>query len=244
GYLAFKPDDKAPKAAPETHRASPAGLAKLPADGWIFTYMDVDAQTFEKFQAMGMNMLQQGGKASPALKKAKAKLHGIGRIESVGAVMNIGMTAITELFVPDPAAYIDACVATAQAMQEGGDGQPGLYKDVKIERDAQTADGLKFTQVSFKMDTEQMQKLVGNAPGQAEMMKAMLGKGDLSQWYGTDGKRLIQIGARSWDEARKMLDSFTNAGGGVGRTAGFKAATSELPERANLVVVFNVQSYL
>ena len=56
----------------------------------------------------------------------------------------------------------------------------------------------------------------------------------MNYWYGTDGKRLFQVVAPNWEEARALIDAYLKGEGGVGQTAGFKAVRSELPGRGQL----------
>jgi hypothetical protein len=150
------------------------------------------------------------------------------------------MRSITEIVVTDPDKYIEASLATLRAMKEGTGGV-NIYKEVKIEPGAQTYEGLKFTRVEMTMDVEELAKLSGNVPGQADMLKEMFGDGKMGHWYGTDGKRLVQIVAMKWEDAKAQLDAYFSGKDSVGRTPGFKAARSELSERASFLMLISAQ---
>src|SRR5204862_574086 len=108
---------------------------------FVYAYMNLEAKTLERLQGMGLRMLSPGGKPSPALEKAMAQLHSLGRIESIGAVsLENGMRSLTEVIASDPKKYMEASLAMLQAMK-GGDGQLNLYKHIKIEPDVQTYRG-------------------------------------------------------------------------------------------------------
>jgi hypothetical protein len=171
-----------------------------------------------------------------------AELHGLGRIESIGsATMDKGMRMLNDLRVTDPKKYMDASIAMVRAMG-GGEGQPRIYKEVKVEPAAQTHQGMTFTHVAVVADIDKLVELSGNVPGQADMMKAMFGDGRINYWYGTDNKRLLQVIAPNWEDARSLIDGYLKGEGGVGQAAGFKAVRSELPQKANVLAILDTQA--
>ena len=229
-FLKVKNDSEAAKSIAGVESDALASLDKLPPDAMAYVYMNVGARMFDRLQAMSLGMLNAGGKPSPELEKAKAELHGLGRIESLGtAAFEKGMRSFKVVRVSDPKKYIDASVAMNRAMS-GGEGLAGLFTDFKVESGAQTYEGLTFTHITATMNVEKLAEASGNQPGQAEALKTMLGDGRISTWYGTDGKRLFEVAAPTWDEAKSQIDPYLKGTGGVGQTAGFKAVRSELPE--------------
>src|SRR5262249_6034525 len=152
--------------------------------------------------------------------------------------MDKGMRGISEIWVPDPKKFIDATLAMLRAIAED---QSKVYKEFKVDPTSQTYRGMTFTHASGIMDPEKLAELVGNNPQQQESMKAMFGDGRLSYWYGTDGKRLLQVMAPNWEEARSFIDSYLDGSRGIGRSAGFKAVRGELPERAGMVLLYSAQ---
>ncbi len=91
------------------------------------------------------------------------------------------------------------------------------------------------------MNVDKLAELSGNQPGQAEALKSMFGDGRLSTWYGTDGKRLFEVAAPTWDEAKALVESYLKGTGGVGDTAGYKAVRSELPDQAAFMMLLSTQ---
>ena len=47
---------------------------------------------------------------------------------------------------------------------KGGKGQLNIYKDIQVERDAQTYQGLTFTKIVVTMDLDKLAQLGGNNP--------------------------------------------------------------------------------
>jgi hypothetical protein len=242
GFLKVTPD--VAKAISADQMSDAASLGKLPVDEMAYVYMNVSAKMFERLQGMSLKMLNPGGKPSPEVEKATAALHGMGRIESLGfASMVKGMRSLNDFKVDDPKKYVEANIAMLKAMS-GGEGQLPIYKDIKIEPDSQKHQGLTFTHVALTMDIDKLAGLAGNVPGQAESMKAMFGDGKFSYWYGTDGKRLLQVIAPNWEDARTLIDGYLKGEHGVGETAGFKTVRAELPREGSILALVEVQAVI
>jgi hypothetical protein len=238
-YLKVKADSDIAKSIAEVRSDRASGLGNLPPGSLGYVYMDVGAKIFERFMGMSMRMFGAGGKPSPALEKATADLHAMGRIESLGGMsMDKGMRGISEIWTEDPKKFIDAVLSMLRAM---GEGEAKIYKEFKVDTAAQTYRGMTFTHASGMLDPEKLAELVGNNPAQQESMKAMFGDGRLSYWYGTDGKRLLQVIAPNWEDARSLIDAYLDGNRGIGRSTGFKAARGELPERASLLLLYSTQ---
>jgi hypothetical protein len=242
GFLKVKSDSDAAKAIAGTRKSDAGSLGNLPRDAMAYISMNVETKTFDRLQGMSLKMLSAGGKPSPELEKAVAELHGLGRIETIGSVsMEKGMRSLNDIQVADPKKYMDASVAVIRAMS-GGKGQASLYKDLKVEPDAQTHQGMAFTHVAVSIDLDKLAEMSGNAPGQLETMKAMFGDGKINYWYGTDGKQVLQVVAPNWEDARSLIDGYLKGVGGVGQTAGFKAVRTELPQEVSVLLLFETQA--
>jgi hypothetical protein len=241
GFVKVKTDSNLAKSIAEIRTGTAPTLVNLPANALAYIYANVGAKTFDRLHHMSLRMMNPEGKPSPELEKAIAALHGMGRVESTGAVsMEKGMRSISDIRVDDPRKFLDAILAMLRAVK-AGEGQVKLYKEVKIEPDVQSHEGLKFTHAVLTMDLEELAKLSGNKPEQAEMMKVMLGDGTMNYWYGIDDKRLLQVMAPTWEDAKAQIDSYLSGKDGIGQTAGFRSVRSELPEQASLLVLVSSQ---
>jgi hypothetical protein len=242
GFLKVKADTDLAKSITEVRSSSLASLGQLPPGEMGYTYMNVGAKTFDRFQGMSLKMIANAGKPSPELEKAMAELHGVGRIESLGsASVERGMRSFSDIKTADPKKFIDASIAILRAMS-GGEG--ALYKDLKVEPSAQTYQGIAFTRVSASVNVEKLAEVAGNLPGQLDMMKNMFGDGQVSYWYGTDGKQVFHAVTPKWEDAKASLDAYLKGDGGIGQTSGYKAVRSALPEQASLMMIFNTQNLL
>jgi hypothetical protein len=76
-----------------------------------------------------------------------------------------------------------------------------------------------------------------------EFSKKLLGE-ELNVWYGTDGKVLVQVIAKDWAAAKKMLDAYVQGKGTAGEQKAFLASRKELPADATMVMLVNFPGYL
>jgi hypothetical protein len=241
GFLKIKTDSASARSIADVRSGDLPAVGKLPTGSMSYGSMNVSATAVERFQSMNLRMLGAGGKPSPESEKAVAEFHGLGQIEQITAMsMDKGMTGLSEMRVDDPRKYITAAVNLVRSMGEGA-GRSGIYKDLKVEENARTDGGLTYTHVSATMDVHKLAELAGNQPAQVENLKTMFGDGQVGFWYGTDGKRVLQVIAPTWDEAKSLIDRYSTGKSSVGEDANFKAVRSELPEQASVLLVFNAQ---
>jgi hypothetical protein len=237
-FLKVKPDSDIARSIAEVRSAHASQLTNLPPGALGYVYMDAQARTFERFMGMSLRMFNPG-RASPEQEKAMAEFHALGRVETLGGMsMDSGMRGISEYWVDDPKKFIDASVSLHRAM---GEGQGRVYKDFKADPAARSYRGLTFTHASVTVDMEKLAELVPNNPAQAASLKAMFGDGRLDYWYGTDGKRLLQVMAPSWEDARSFIDPYLDGGRSIGQTAGFQSARGALSERASFLILYSAQ---
>jgi hypothetical protein len=242
GDLTVKPRTDAAKSLASS-RTGAADLGRFERDATVYAYMNLDASAFDRFQNMTFRMLSPGGgKLTAEQEKAVARFHGLGRIASGGAMSfgEGGLRGLSVMELDDPKAYVEAQTAMLRSMKGDGGGIK-LYKDLKVEENAQTYNGVTFTHVAATVDLEKLAELGGKNPGGVAGMKAMVGDGSQSFWYGAEGKRLFQMMTPSWDEAKARLDAYLMGEQGLGGTAGFKAVRSKLPDRASLMMLMSVQ---
>src|SRR5262245_2349762 len=176
GVLNVKADSEAAKTIATAHTSTAPTLGNFAPGALAYAYLDLEAKTFDRLQGMSLRMLNPSGKPTPALEKATAQLHGLGRVESIGAVsMGNGIRGLKEIThtASDPKKYIEACLAMLQAMKEGGENQFNFYKEVKVESNAKTYQGMSFTHVIATLDLDKLTQLGGNNPAQAANLKAM-----------------------------------------------------------------------
>lgn len=74
------------------------------------------------------------------------------------------------------------------------------------------------------------------------MMAKMMGEG-LTAWLGTDGKQVLQVTAKDWDAAKKLLDQYYKGENTVGDDKAFLTARKELPAEATVVELIDAMQY-
>ncbi len=238
GFLKLKAGSELAKSIPTLTTRGADAVGTLPGDAAFYVYMNLGAKSFERLQGMSLKVINKG-KPSPEVEKATAALHALGRVESASSVtMDKGMKSFSVIRSEEPQKFMDASIALLKAMASG---ESQVYKNVKVEPAAQTYGGHSFTHVSVDLNMEKLAELGGNNPGQAEAMKSILTQSNVSYWYGTDGKTLLQIVAPTWDDAKGLIDGHRKTGAGVGQTTGFKSVRSEMPDQANFIMLISAQ---
>ena len=86
-------------------------------------------------------MLSGGGKPSPELEKAMAEFHGLGRIESLGSVVDGQGHALDQRHQGRRPQEIHGDEHRDARAMGGGEGPAGIYKELKVEPAAQTHQG-------------------------------------------------------------------------------------------------------
>lgn len=241
GFLKMTPGTDAAKAVAGAQTLPVASLGRLPSGSAYYIGMNASSKTIQRLFSMSMRMMQGDQESSPEFKKAAESLHAMGRIDAISSVkMADGMASINEVRTSDPKRYVEHCLDLIRAMGQG-EGRLGIYKEVKIEPKAETIGGLAFTHAEVTMDLEKLTAMAGNAPGQADTLKAMLGDGRMHYWYGVEGDHAWQVTAPNREVAVPMIEAARKPDHGVGEAAGFKALASDLPDRASLAVVLGAQ---
>ncbi|WP_165250564.1 hypothetical protein [Paludisphaera soli] len=221
--------------------ATLADLGRLPADAGFYVFMNMQASTIQKWQAMSLSMMNPGGKLDPATARALEGFEKLGRLETLGTMtFDGGLRGFNVIKTSDPKAYIAATEAMLTGMK-GSDGPLNVYKDVKIERDVQEHRGIRFTHIVATFDEEKLAKLAAGNPQGSASLKAMMGGDALGYWIGTDDRRVIQATTPDWDRARAQIDQFLDGGKSVGDQPAFQAVRSALADRASFLMILSAQ---
>ncbi|MGO8898128.1 MAG: hypothetical protein ACLQU5_07240 [Isosphaeraceae bacterium] len=241
GDLTVKPDTALAKAGAQAASGTAADLAGLPPDASFYVYMNMDSSMVDRLQGMSVRMMNPGGKPTPDQAKALALLGELGRVETIGSLtLDGGIRGMNVTHVADPKKYIAACQANIQALT-GGDGPSNVYKDVRIESNVENYQGLTFSHIIATLDFDKLAQLNPNNPGGAAAVKSMFGGETMNSWLGTDGQRVFQVTAPTWNDVKAQIDTFLRGNAGIGTLAGFKSVRSRLPEQANLLALVSAQ---
>ncbi|AGA28773.1 hypothetical protein [Singulisphaera acidiphila] len=240
GQLDVKAGSDVAKAI-DPSRSGAADLSKFAPDAAFYVSMNMDAKEAARLQSMSLSMINPGAKESPEMTAATERFNQLGQIETQGNVtFGNGMRAFNVINVADPKAYIAAVEAMLQAMKKA-DSPLNFYKDVKVDADVETYQGIKFTHVVATFDDEKLAKLGAMNQGGAASVKAMFGGDAFSYWIGTDGKRVLYITTPTWDEAKAQIDVYTKGDAGLGTVPTYPFVRAALPEQASLLMIVSAQ---
>jgi len=149
----------------------------------------------------------------------------------------------------NPAEAVDATLQLVQALAAGSMFQSAQLKEKPvIKKNAEKHGDLTFHSIKLTWDLD---KMLGASAGQLpeeaqkkmkESLKTMLGDG-LTIWLGTDRKHLLQIAAKDWATAEKLLGSYLKNQDGVSEKGNFKEVRKELPAEATVLLVIDLVKY-
>jgi hypothetical protein len=74
----------------------------------------------------------------------------------------------------------------------------------------------------------------GGGDDAKKALSKLIGEG-LSSWFGTDGKQYLTINAKSWDDAKKLMDGFLDGKDTIGSVKAFATSRKQLPTDATLL---------
>ena len=94
---------------------------------------------------------------------------------------------------------------------------------------------MTFSHIIATVDFDKLAQLNPN-PAAIATMKSMFGGETMNSWLGTDGHRVFQVTAPTWNDVKAQVDTFLKGNAGIGTVSGFKSVRSRLPEQANLLV--------
>ncbi len=140
----------------------------------------------------------------------------------------------------DSAKLTDARMAVFKALDEGAKySNLVLKKKPKVTADAQKHAGFTLHSAVVEIDFEASVKATPD-PDQREaaieaMKKLMPEKQTI--WFGTDGKRVVQVSGKDWAAAKKLLDEFATPKATAGDDKAFTATRGQLPAEASYLML-------
>jgi len=241
GVLTAKPGSDAAKAIAASQIGTGSELAQFAADNAYFIYMNMGADTIDRFMTMSLRVTSPAGKPSPELEQARAALREQGRVETVSGIgFDKGMTGVTLSHVADPKKFLEISKSIAQA-SKGGKDTASPIKEIKIESDVATYRGLTFSHIATTIDFDKLGAQGGANPAGIASIKALYNGGTMNTWYGIDGTRVLQVIAPTWNDAKAQIDTFLDGKASIGASPNFKALRAQLPEKNSLLAIVSIQ---
>lgn len=110
----------------------------------------------------------------------------------------------------------------------------------KIKRRAQKIKSFEFHNIQITWDLEKsLEALPEEIRGQLkEALQKSLGEG-MKIWFGTDGKQFLQVSAKDWTTAERVVTTYLNGNDTLSRAAGFKMLGQRLPAKGSFLFVMD-----
>jgi hypothetical protein len=159
--------------------------------------------------------------------------------ETVG-LSGQGFASLTAGVYADPKKVADAKLAVFKALDEGAKySNLALKGKPKVTADAQKHAGFSLHAAAIEIDFEASVKATADAAQKEAAIEAMkkLMPEKQTVFFGTDGKRFVQVSAKDWDEAKKLLDAFTTPKEKAGADKAFAVTRGQLPAEANYLLL-------
>lgn len=148
--------------------------------------------------------------------------------------------SLTATTAKDAGKLADARLAVFAALDEGGKYSNLVLKaKPKVTKGAQKHVGFTLHSAAIEVDFEASVPKTADADQREAAIEAMkkLMPEKQTVWFGSDGKRLVQVGGKDWDAAKKLLDAFTTPTAKAGDDAAFAAARKQLPADASYLML-------
>jgi hypothetical protein len=165
---------------------------------------------------------------------------------------NIPMQGIQVSHYADPAKAVVAQLKLFAELASGTAYSSGLLKEKpKVTPKAEKYGDFEFTSVELRWDAEKMAQGAGGPaplPDEAKKqiataIKKVLGESQTS-WIGTDGKVVLQVTAKDWATAKKLLDNHAKGTDTAAKVAAFRDVRGQLPAEANIIALADVVRYI
>jgi hypothetical protein len=230
-------------------------LAKMPAGSLFFLAGEMNAPILNAFKSVlygqGIDPESKEGKAVAAAAEALVKARPTTLVQSA----SVPTSGISVWSAEDPKALVAAQLKLIEAMGDGKvfGGVP-LKEKPTIKANAQKYRDINFTQIKLTIDPEKISgqlnddqlALIFGAEATkkvAEELKKLLSE-PMEVYLGIDGQQMVQVTARNWATAEKMLAGYYEGKGTIRFLDGYSQIRKDLPPAGNLLVLVDLPAYL
>jgi hypothetical protein len=227
-----------------------AELDKMPPQQMFYTGMETTPQLLETLGSALVGVAsekdERAMKAVAAFMDQLAKAGPGTRVDAA----NVPTAGLQVWQFEDPAKAIAAHLKMARNIDAGGSLGGGVLKDKPvIKENAEKYGDFNFSSVALKWDIDKMiEQSTATIPDDnakkaaGEMMKKLLGDG-LQYWVGTDGKVLVQVTAKDWASAEKLLDTYVKGGKNLGGVDAYRAIRKDLPSTGTMLLLVDIVQF-
>jgi hypothetical protein len=228
-----------------------ADLAKLPAGKMFYNGMLVPGSLLKNITPFLYGITHDAeSKQGKALKDAVDQIADSKPTSRLDAI-DIPAQGLQVWTYEDPVRAATAQLKLFESLQGGESYSSAMLKEKPtVKASAKKYRDFDFHNVSLTFDIEAMVEK-SLPPGAATdeikkqmtaMMKKMIGDSH-NVWFGSDGKRFVQITAKDWDAAKGLLDPYLDKKNPIGDQEAFKDSRKHLPADTSLVVLIDVPKY-
>lgn len=252
GQSEMRPGSVTAEALKASSPSTFADLSKLPAGQMNYNGFKLDPAIL---RALGG--LLYGATAEADSKEGKAVATALEQLAKAKPgvrvdAMSVPPSGVQVMHYEEPAKAVEAQLKLLESLAAGETFQSGVLKEKpKIKAKAEKYKGFELNEFEATWDLAKMteeatsgQPLPEEAKKQlTEGMKKLLGE-SVHTWFGTDGKVVVQVTAKDWKAAQKLLDEYFNGTNTVAGVKAFAEARKELPAEATLLTLFDVPQYI
>ena len=245
--VGFQADSKTAGLFKDSKLGAFKDLEKLPAGQFVYVGMSISPALTKL-----IGPLMHGLAADPDSKGGKDLAEAFEQWLKAGPTEQVVSSAmppagVSILKCAEPKKAVKAAVQMLEAQgEEGGLLSAFLKGKPEVKPDAEKYQDVDFTYIHMEFDfdklTSGMEIPEAMRKQQRELMQKMMGEG-MTAWLGTDGKEVVQVTAKDWDAAKKLLDQYYKGENTVGDDKAFVTARKELPAEATVVELIDVIQY-
>jgi hypothetical protein len=225
-------------------------LGRMPADNMFYTGVRISPDLLKGLGALAFGFADAGGPEGKAIREAFEQLAKANPGAQIDA-STVPPAGIRVSHFDDPARAVQAQLKLFKTLATGGTFSYGVLKGKPvIQAGAQKYGDFTLNSVHLVWDFDKMAEQSGGPAlpeeakkQMAEGMKKLLGE-KLNVWFGTDGKVVLQVTAKDWAGARRLLDQHFKGGKVIGDVPAFRAVRKELPAEATMLGVIDMVQYL
>jgi hypothetical protein len=226
-------------------------LAKMPAGELFYVGMEISP-----VMAKSLSSMLTGLTADPDSKGAKAMAEAFNEWSKsapseVIEGLRYPLSGVQVQKSADPEKTLAASIKMFKAMGAEGSFQNVYFKEKPtVKEKAEKYKDIDFTSIHMVFDLEKSMAAAGGGKEMpeaakkqlAEAMKKLIGE-SLNVWIGSDGKQIIQVFAKDWNAAEKLLDQYFKGVHTAGADKAFAAVRKELPAEAAFLMEMDVVQY-
>ncbi len=241
---AFAPDTKTSKALGAEKPGKIEMLSELPAGRLSYTAGMLSKKMMSSFASLGSEFApEDGNDKSAKLVEAYREALSNASVNGFAELTGGNNSGLAVLAPNDPDTLVTAKLAALKSLTSGGTYRNVVLKEKPVVKEAtQKLAGYTLHEARFVLDFEATVQNVGDQNVREAMLAGL--KRSVPEkptvWFGTDGKKVVQISAKDWDAAKKLLDDLTSGKSAVGNNESFKTTRSQLPGEVSVIAIFDL----